>query len=97
MCRYSTSTKEKTCWFSLYKNINRLILFRRILAVYSESYPETHKYNVWLNAECLGIKVGGTCNERIYLEISMMGFSCAKRNYRKKWLKNVENIPDNGN
>jgi len=35
--------------------------------------------------------------ERVYLEICMMDFNYAKRNYREKWLKNVEKIPDNGN
>jgi len=68
MCRYSTSTKQKTCWFSLYKDINRLILFRGILAVYSENHPVTHKYNVWLNTECLGIKGGGTRNNHCDLK-----------------------------
>jgi hypothetical protein len=77
-----------------------------MLAVYSENYPEIHKYNVWLNAECLGIKVSGTRNNycdlkcfnvRVYLEIRMIDFNYSKRNYREKWLKNVENIPDNGN
>jgi hypothetical protein len=71
MCRYSTSTKQKTCWFSLYKNINWLILFRGILAVFYENYPETHKYNVWLNAECLGIKVGETRNNHRGLKVLM--------------------------
>jgi len=68
MCRYSTSTKQKTCWFLLHKNINRLILFRGIPAVYPENYTETHKYNVWLKVECLGIEVGGTRNNHCDLE-----------------------------
>jgi len=45
-----------------------LILFRGILAVYSENHPQTHKYNVWLNAESLGIKVGGTRNNHCDLK-----------------------------
>jgi hypothetical protein len=59
--KYSVRTAKKTLHFTI-TTINRLTLFKGIIAVYSENRTELINALCGQNAELLNVKAGGSCN-----------------------------------
>jgi hypothetical protein len=57
----SVRTSKRTPHFTITK-INWLMLFKEIIAVYSENYTKPTDTPYGQSAEMLKVKTGGTCN-----------------------------------